>query len=162
MSVSGSASFLGNLGEMMAHPLPHGRLPQSHPARSDFFLQEKCENVDFHTFLVENLAISPTQLAPRFFQSHPRKALSRGAGWQTEPLVSVSHMRRLSLPSVRERVVWPRSGTHFTHLLSHAMAATPVVSLANPRPAKVRFRVENGHIGAESRAENPRISPRKV
>jgi hypothetical protein len=55
VETSGSAK---DLGEMMAHPVPHSRLPSSHPAA-----------------------------APRFAHSHPGNTLLRGAGWITEPLV---------------------------------------------------------------------------
>jgi hypothetical protein len=59
MQVSGSAKFF--FREMMAHPVPHVRLPHSHPTRGDFFCGV---SVNFRTFRGGILAISPRSSRP--------------------------------------------------------------------------------------------------
>jgi hypothetical protein len=85
---------------MMAHPVPHSLLPQSHHARGDF-LQTSVKSSIF------------TLLGSKFSRSHPaapicpfsprKHALLWGAGWLTEPLTHTQVAGVLSRLAVTER-----------------------------------------------------------
>jgi hypothetical protein len=85
---SGSAK---DLGDMMAHPVPHGRLPRLTPPEAIFL--RKSVKMRIFTLFWSKFSRSHPAAAPRFAHSQPGNALLRGAGWLTEPLVRTINVK---------------------------------------------------------------------
>jgi hypothetical protein len=133
---SGSAK---DLGEMMAHPGPHGQLPYLTPPEA--FFVWKSVKMSMFTLSGPKFSRSHPAARPRFAHPHPGNTLLRGAGWLTEPLVQEAsgegiaqhthaHTDRHTFITYAERNVSPeeaagaRHGTARAHAHMHTHAHT--------------------------------------
>jgi hypothetical protein len=120
---------------MMAHPVPHGQIPQSHPARGDF-LRKSVKIVDFHTFAGCGVAYRTTA------DNSPDAARCRLNNWEQQWGAECSSMM-FELPhfAVELLVILPcvqvRTACHpAARGARHRVACRPAVLLDTPCRAR--------------------------